>query len=272
VRPVRTGPVVGLVAQLALLAALAGTVGLSGSGWVVGVSCALTIATALAVGLARHGAHELGPADRVTLVRATIAGGTAALVTDSIGRSAPVTVLVALAVVALALDAIDGWIARRTRTASMFGARFDMEVDAFLILVLSLYVARSTGAWVLTIGAARYAFVAAGWLLPWLRGTLAPRAWCKIVAATQGIVLTIAVAAVLPDVVTAAALALSLVLLAESFGREVWGLWCQRTVDPAQRPTGIDEPVFVTAGVARGAETSPTAGRARAAAVPGGEP
>ena len=66
------------------------------------------------------------------------------------------TLLVSLATVALVLDAVDGWVARRTRTTGMFGARFDAEVDAFLILVLSVYVARSVGAWVLAIGVARY--------------------------------------------------------------------------------------------------------------------
>ena len=103
-------------------------------------------------------------------------------------------VLVTLTVVALVLDAVDGWVARRTGTASAVGARFDMEVDAFLIFVLSVYVAQSVGAWVLAIGAARYAFVAAGWLLPWLREPPPPRYWCKVVAAIQGIVLTVAMA------------------------------------------------------------------------------
>ena len=42
-----------------------------------------------------------------------------------------------LASVALILDGVDGKVARRTRNASAFGARFDMEVDAFLILVFS---------------------------------------------------------------------------------------------------------------------------------------
>ena len=56
--------------------------------------------------------------------------------------------------VALLLDWVDGQVARRTHTESAFGARFDMEVDAFLILVLSVYVASTTGWWVLIIGAA----------------------------------------------------------------------------------------------------------------------
>ena len=46
---------------------------------------------------------------------------------------------------ALLLDAVDGGVARRTGTVSGFGARFDMEVDAFLILVLSGYVAGRLG-------------------------------------------------------------------------------------------------------------------------------
>ena len=133
-----------------------------------------------------------------------------------------------LAVVALALDAVDGWVARRSRTVSALGARFDGEVDAFLILVLSVYVARSAGAWVLVIGAARYVFLAAGWLLPWMREPLPPRYWRKVVAATQGIVLTIAAADVLPLGLTQAALVAALVLLAESFGRDVWWLWSHR--------------------------------------------
>jgi phosphatidylglycerophosphate synthase len=120
---------------------------------------------------------------------------------------------------------VDGRVARRTGTASAFGARFDMEVDAFLILVLSVYVAPVAGWWVLAIGAARYLLVAAGWMLPWLHGTLPPRPWCKVVAVVQGVVLTIAAAGVLPLPVTRLALVVALVLLAESFGREVRDLW-----------------------------------------------
>jgi len=267
------GPVVGLLAQLAVLAALAGAVGLGSLGWVVGITCGVLTSAALALGLARHGADRLGPADRVTLVRAAIAGSVAALITDSMVRSAPVTLLVVLTVVALVLDAIDGWVARRTRTASMFGARFDMEVDAFLIFVLSMYVARSTGAWVLLIGTARYAFVAGGWLLPWLRGTLPRRSWCKVVAATQGIVLTIAVADVLPSTVTDAALVGSLALLAESFGREVWGLWSQRLVVPAPWPGQRAERTYLLtpAAVESTARTPQTAHPGQAAALARGD-
>ena len=134
----------------------------------------------------------------MTLARATLAVGVAALVADSFAHDTPVALLVTLAAVALALDAVDGWVARRTGTASALGARFDGEVDAFLILALSVYVAPAYGAWVLAIGAARYLFLAGEWLLPWMRAPLPPRRWRKVVAAAQGIVLTVAAADVLP--------------------------------------------------------------------------
>ena len=95
---------------------------------------------------------------------------------------------------ALVLDAVDGLVARRTGTSSALGARFDMEVDAFLILVLSVYVARSMGAWVLAIGAMRYAYLVATWALVWMRGSPPPRYWSKVVAAIQGVVLAVVAA------------------------------------------------------------------------------
>lgn len=227
-RTVQTGPVAGLIGQLVLLAALAASVGVTALGWVLGIACAVFTSEALGRALDRYGADRLGPADRVTLVRATLVGGVAALAVETPGRSAPVPTLVALTAVALALDAVDGWVARRTRTASALGAHFDQEVDAFLILVLSVYVARSTGAWVLAIGLARYAFMAAGRLLPLLRRPLPPRYWGKVVAAIQGIALTVAVAGVLPRPATVGVLAVALALLTESFGHSVWWLWRHR--------------------------------------------
>ena len=161
----------------------------------------------------------------MTLARAVLACGVAALTVDSLGGQAPAAILVALSTVALVLDGVDGRVARRTDTASAFGARFDMEVDAFLIMVLSVYVARESGWWVLAMGLARYAFVAAGWVLPWLRGPQPRRQWARVVAAIVGVVLTVAAADVLPAAVTTALLVIALGMLVESFGRSVWGLW-----------------------------------------------
>jgi phosphatidylglycerophosphate synthase len=172
--------------------------------------------------------NRVAPAMWVTLARATLAVGIAALVADSFARDTPVALLVTLAAVALALDLVDGWLARRTGTASALGARFDGEVDAFLILALSVYVASAYGAWVLAIGAARYLFLVAGRLLPWMRAPLPPRFWRKVVTAVQGIVLTVAAAEVLPRALTQALVAVALAALAASFGECVWWLWRRR--------------------------------------------
>jgi phosphatidylglycerophosphate synthase len=249
-RAVQAFPATGLIAQVSLVAALGATVGLSDAGWVLGIACGVITSTMLARSLSRYHSHRLSPADWVTLARATLAVGVAALVADSFGRPARVTMLVTLAAAALALDAVDGWLARRSGTASKLGARFDGEVDAFLILALSVYVARSTGAWVLAIGAARYVFLAAGWLLPWLREPLPPRYWRKVVCATQGIVLTVTAADVLPSALTQAALVVALALLAESFGRDVWWLWTHRHATDSCG--GLAVAVAADAGASRG--------------------
>ena len=220
-----TGPLTGFVCVLALLGVLAATTGLDVSGWLVGVACGAALAALLARALTRHSQVGMGPADWVTLARAVLACGIAALTVDSFGGQAPAAILVALSTLALVLDGVDGRVARRTDTTSAFGARFDMEVDAFLIMVLSVYVARESGWWVLAMGLARYAFVAAGLVLPWLRGPLPPRQWARVVAAIVGMVLTVAAADILPDAVTTAMLLVALGLLVESFGRSVWRLW-----------------------------------------------
>jgi phosphatidylglycerophosphate synthase len=228
VRVSPAGPATGLITQVLLLAVLAQTAGLGAAGWVVGVACAVTMAAALAHGLARDPSERLGPASWVTLARATLAVGVASLVADSFARDTPVALLVTLAAAALALDQVDGWLARRTGTASALGARFDGEVDAFLILALSVYVGAAYGAWVLAIGAARYLFLAGGWPLAWLRAPLPTRRWRKVVTGVQGIVLTVAAAGVLPRELTQALLAAALALLAASFGQCVWWLWRRR--------------------------------------------
>jgi len=187
----------------------------------------LVVSTALlSRGLRRGPAARLGPANAVTATRSTLVGIATALVAASFSTAIPVPLLVATAVIALSLDALDGPVARRTGTATALGARFDMEVDAFLILVLAVYDARIVGWWVLGAGMLRYAFVAAAWLWPWMRRTLPARFWRKVAAAAAGIVLTVIAAGLLPPAAAMLLAAAALALLVESFGRDV--LWLVR--------------------------------------------
>lgn len=232
---VQRGPLTGLIAQVMLLGGIAATVGLGPAGWCAGLTYGIVTAALLARGLRRAGAAGLGPADVVTLSRAVLVGGVTALVADGFARPAPTPVLVGLTAVALALDAVDGRVARRTGTVSAFGARFDMEVDAYLLLVLGAHLAPTVGGWVLAIGAMRYAFVAAGWALPWLRAPLPPRLWRKTIAATQGVALVTATAKLLAPAATDVLLAGALTLLVASFGRDVGWLWRRRPGGPVDR-------------------------------------
>jgi phosphatidylglycerophosphate synthase len=208
--------------QLLILVGLAAAFGLGPLGVLVGVVYAVGLLGLLSTAMHRAGRSVLGPADVVTLARALLVGGVTAIVAESLlsGWTARAA-LVALASVALVLDAVDGKVARRTGTVSPVGARFDMEVDAFLVLVLSVHVAGIVGPWALAIGGMRYAFVAAGWMLPWLRGSVPPSYAAKTVAAVQGVVLVVAASQLLPQPVAAALVAVALALLVWSFGRTV---------------------------------------------------
>jgi phosphatidylglycerophosphate synthase len=234
-RPVEQGPlptlrratILGMLATPALLGVLSATTGLGIAGWITGLAAGLTATALLVTARMRSDQPVMLPPDWVTLTRALLIAGVAGLVADSFGRPVPITALVALSTVALILDAVDGQVARRTGTATPLGARLDGEVDAFLILLLSIAVSQHYGGWVLAIGAARYALLLAGWLIPWLAVPLPPRYWRKVVCAVQGIVLTVAVSGLLDPLVGMIAVAAALLLLAESFGRDV--VWLYRT-------------------------------------------
>src|SRR6266487_6478184 len=223
---IRLATILGMLATAALLGVVSATAGLGVAGWIAGLATGTAAAALLATARMRSDQPAILPADWDTLTRMLLIAGVAGLVADSFGRPVSITALVTLSSVALALDAIDGQVARWTGTATPLGARIDGEADAFLILVLSIFVSHDYGSWVLAIGAARYALLLAGWLIPWLRTPLPPRFWRKVVAAVQGIVLTVAASGVPSRLVGMIAVAVALLLLAESFGRDV--IWLYR--------------------------------------------
>jgi phosphatidylglycerophosphate synthase len=218
---------VGMLATAVLLGVVSATAGLGAVGWITGLVTGSAAAALLVTARRRSDQPTIFPADWVTLTRMLLIAGVTGLVADTYSRPVSITALVTLSAVALALDAVDGQVARRTGTATPLGARIDGETDAFLILVLSIAVSQDYGGWVLVIGAARYAFLLAGWLIPWLAAPLPPRYWRKVVAAIQGIVLTVAASGVTSRRVGMIAVAVALLLLAESFGRDV--IWLYRT-------------------------------------------
>lgn len=130
--------------------------------------------------------------------------------------------LVAIASCALAADGIDGWLARKYGTESRFGARFDMETDAGIVLALALlvHVSGRAGAFVLLSGALRYLFVAAGRIVPALARPLAESWRRKAICVAQVTLLIAALAPPVPQEAAQALAALGLALLVYSFAAD----------------------------------------------------
>jgi phosphatidylglycerophosphate synthase len=183
--------------------------------------------------LAYHPHPRLGIANRITLARAAIACLIAARAIEPAPLGEPERwLLSAVAGAALLLDGADGWAARRQGLASAFGARFDLEVDAFAILVLSITVvkAHAVPPWVLAIGAMRYLYLAMALVLPLLRRPLPPRPIAdrrrKTIAVVQSVGLIVAMAPATSSAWAQAACAVALGLLAYSFGTDIFILRC----------------------------------------------
>lgn len=154
-------------------------------------------AAGMALAVGHLGAHRpyvrFGPANHVTMIRAMAVALIASLIGESGLPRAAVAASMA-AVFIMALDGLDGWLARRSRMVSVFGARFDVETDAFFILVMSVLVWQhgKAGAWVLAGGLMRYLFVLSGAWLRWMARPLEPTQRAKAIAVVHMVGLTIA--------------------------------------------------------------------------------
>jgi phosphatidylglycerophosphate synthase len=141
-----------------------------------------------------------------------------------------VLTMVILGTICLALDGLDGHVARARGEATSFGARFDVETDAAMLIVLCIAVAALgiAGWWVLAIGAMRYGYVAMSMVIPALRTPLPYRYSGKVIAVIQAVALLTALGFGLvhgAHWVPTAFLMAAFGLLCWSFGRSVvWQL------------------------------------------------
>lgn len=208
-------------AGVAVAAAVAGAAGFRGAP-VLALPLYAGVCLFVLVLLNQHGPNlRFGPANRVTLLRAAIMAVLAGFAFDGDDLETPGRAALSLAALgSLLLDGVDGRLARRSGTASRFGARFDLEVDAFTVLVLAALVHRTgqAGAWVVLLGALRYLFVLAGAAWPVLARELPPswrrKAICVITVAS----LVAALSPLLTPPIAASLCAAAGLLLIYSFG------------------------------------------------------
>lgn len=190
------------------------------------------IAIAVLVLLVCGNAHPFptfGPANVVTTFRAAVVAFITALI-GATHTDVVAAIAAGLALGVTVLDGVDGWLARRTGLASAFGARFDMETDALLILVLSVlaWQHEKAGAWVVLAGAMRYLFVGAGYVWRWMNAPLPPSVRRKAVCVVQVVGLGVIVSPLVSAPASVVAAAVTLAALTWSFGVDV--LWLRRQV------------------------------------------
>ena len=181
-------------------------------------------------GLPWHPYGRFGPANRVTLGRLAAVALFAAVSMEMALRPLPDPARIAwgltvFATLAAVVDAADGPLARASGLVSAFGARFDMETDALLILVLCVLIVQfdKAGPWVLAAGLMRYAFVAAA-ALPrgqWLNAPLPPSLRRKTVCVGLIVALITCLGPVIPGVVSSALAAAGLAAVAWSFAVDI---------------------------------------------------
>jgi phosphatidylglycerophosphate synthase len=229
--PLRASAVTSTLAGLAALVALATIARLRlplGDRYPIKAAALFAVIMTLSIGRLRqhHPFARFGGANQITTLRAMLV----VLVAGLIGEPRDPAVATAAVIASLAvtmLDGVDGWIARQQRIASRFGARFDLEIDALLILALSLLAWRygKAGGWVIASGLLRYVFVAAGAILPWLRAALRPSRRRQTICVVQIAALTLVM---LPAIAPPASVILAggaLAALAGSFLIDTLWLW-----------------------------------------------
>jgi phosphatidylglycerophosphate synthase len=191
------------------------------------LGCYLLLVLPLLAGLHFHLPHSrFGPANTVTLLRSAMVCLLASLFGEQWTSNA--LLIAAIAILALSLDGVDGWLARRSKTQSRFGARFDMEADSVLVLVLALLAWQSghAGAWVLLAGLLRYGFLAAALLWRWLDRPLPHSQRRKTICVLELVALIACLAPVLPDAWRTAAAVDAVLMVTWSFALDV--LWLLR--------------------------------------------
>jgi phosphatidylglycerophosphate synthase len=173
-----------------------------------------------------HPFDRFGPANQATTVRAALVAIVAGLLFE---RATPELAATAAVIAGLAaiIDGMDGWLARSSRMSSAFGARFDLEIDALLILALATLAWQhdKAGVWILLSGLLRYLFIAGGLLWYWLRQPLPPSLRRQTICVIQVVALIVAVLPVVRPPMSTTVAAVSLAVLAYSFLVDTLWLW-----------------------------------------------
>lgn len=137
---------------------------------------------------------------------------------------APAEWVLAAFVFNVAVDALDGFVARKLGELTPFGAVFDREVDAYFVLVAYLYFDLDLwlGAWVLFAGTLPYLYRVVASAAPVF---VAAGHKERMAAPLAGLNFLLLLAAVAMPAYSSAILAASVAVVCLSFGSSFWSLY-----------------------------------------------
>jgi len=158
-----------------------------------------------------------GAANTATVIRLVLTAALAFVPASRCTLLAPATLAL------FALDGIDGWLARKLRIASDFGAALDMEVDAYFVAMLCacLWTLDKGGAWIFLPAVLRYVHVIT---VATVRRETEPRNRLARYAFSVSVCSFAAAFLPFPRFATFAAL-LGTSILCASFGRSFWWMF-----------------------------------------------
>ncbi len=218
---------IGLAAVLALAFVAHEVLGLSALYPLTSAAAFASVAMVVSRTVAAHHPFDrFGAANWITTLRAVPVALVVGLVAETPGPAVAATAAGAGAVAAT-LDGIDGWLARRTAMATPFGARFDMEIDAVLILALAIlaWTLGKAGAWVVASGLLRYFLVAAARPWPWLARPLPRSRRRQTICVVQVVGLIVAVSPLAEPWLSTPVAGAALLALCGSFLTDTLWLW-----------------------------------------------
>lgn len=195
----------------------------------------LSVGGLVAWGWTRQANHtrRFGPANSVTFLRAVLVCWIAGAIGQA-GSDWASWFIVVIGTTALILDGVDGWVARQYRCESDFGARFDQEIDALLILILAILAMQTgkAGTWILLAGLLRYLFIAAAIAVPKLAAPLPPSKRRQTICVVTVIALILCLAPIVTPPVSRLIAALAVSALVLSFAVDT--AWLLHQVTPAE--------------------------------------
>ncbi|MEM7659826.1 MAG: CDP-alcohol phosphatidyltransferase family protein [Bacteroidota bacterium] len=161
----------------------------------------------------------------------------------TVGQSWPDLVIGGLALLTLVTDGLDGYLARKYQTQSLFGEYLDKETDAFFVMSLGLLAWHHSkiGIWVLGLGLLRYAYVLALIFFKPAEKKESRSFFGQLVAVI--LMSTLIACFVLPRIIYEPALMLVSGLTVYSFGKSFWGM--SRRTGVKQVPQKVKEVVKV---------------------------